>query len=247
MRIAATILILTAAAALASPWHALIARKKANAGGGSEGLSAALLDSAQVGATSAASTWTISNVDFGAAATDRVIVVCAGVRSVSSFAFDVATIGGVNVQGSELASVYNGASVNYFHSYVFAAVVPTGTTGTIELSGTQNMSWGDVSVYRLTGYSSTPYDTAVHEQLSTTIDVSTNGFLVGCGASAPTGPNATMTGLSEDRDVLTAANDDVFASGSFTATTPESGRTIRINLGDGTYDAAAFASFEVLP
>lgn len=32
MRIAATILILTAAAALASPWHAVIARKKANAG-----------------------------------------------------------------------------------------------------------------------------------------------------------------------------------------------------------------------
>lgn len=36
MRIAATILILTAAAALASPWQMLLARKKANAGGGDE-------------------------------------------------------------------------------------------------------------------------------------------------------------------------------------------------------------------
>jgi len=183
--------------------------------------------------------WLTVDANLGDPADDRLIVLCIMRRTIAIS--DYVEIGGVIA-----SNIVSSSSGELCLSEIYVANVPNGTTGNILISLASPVKWMNFVAYRVTGASSTPSDTASHGGASTTINVASGGVIIGNGASATTGPAATMTGITEDYDVLTApsVNDDVAAAGSYQAVEGETDRTVRINMGNATYDVATFIALE---
>lgn len=134
--------------------------------------------------------YTFAGVDFGEAATNRLLIIAvAGGSTSTAIPLSSITIGGVSatihVQSDQSGNTRNG------HVGIASATVPTGTSGTIVV--TWNGGFGGTMVdmafalYRVTGLlSTTPTDTVSDSGASPSllIDRASNGFIVGAASAA---------------------------------------------------------------
>jgi hypothetical protein len=154
-----------------------------------------------LGSTSNLTTYSTAAVNFGAAdATRCIIIVSHTFSSTNNTTLSSATIGGV----SATVAVSNGASGGNYGTAISIARVPTGTSGTVDLTFAAGMSGVQFAVYRaLNIISTTAIDFASggtgNGLSSMTLDVEVDGLVIG-GATRNTGAN-TWTGVSEDYDV----------------------------------------------
>jgi len=150
------------------------------------------------GVRTTGTTHTYSAQNIGAAASDRIIVVCVAVRGSAPTSV---TIGG-NAMAQRATSV-NGSNWAGIYSLAF----PTGTTADIvvNLPGSQT---GSISVYNLTlgSASATPSDTDTANVASgtslnlTALTIPTNGFAVFAHMLPTSGGTTTWTNAISDVD-----------------------------------------------
>lgn len=151
-----------------------------------------------------ATTYTFSGQNLGAADTNRWIIVCvSGVTNVARSISSV-TVGGV----SATKLVQSEGSSVYRHNSIWAAHVPTGTTGDIVVTWSSGLLRCGYSAYSLTSVNAatTPFDTQSDNtlsgsDLSVSISSGTNGVVVasttGVGSTAQ---SFTWSGATEDYD-----------------------------------------------
>lgn len=98
---------------------------------------------------------TVSGVDFGTAASDRTIVICYAAKGTGSATISGVTIGGVTADiDATMADRY---------SHVIArAAVPTGTSGAVTVTMSQNVGNFSIVAYRLVGAPVAVADVALH-------------------------------------------------------------------------------------
>lgn len=153
-----------------------------------------------LGSTSNLTTYSTAAVNFGAADDTRCIIIVSHTFAASNnTTLSSATIGGV----SATIAVSNGASGGNYGTAISIARVPTGTSGTVDLTFAAGMSGVQFAVYRaLNIVSTTAIDFASggtgNGLSSMTLDVEADGLVIG-GATRNTGGN-TWTGVAEDYD-----------------------------------------------
>ena len=153
------------------------------------------------------STYTFSSVAFGAAHPSRVVYWAGGgigngaLRTVSSV-----TIGGVT------ATVMHSSTVGTSRVDIYAALVPTGTTGDIVVtySGTMFNCGGAVwsAVDAIAGTTAFHTAATTTDAASININVDTLGYAIGV-SFANGGTSCTWTGLTEESDTLIEAGNNV--------------------------------------
>lgn len=136
----------------------------------------------------------IAGVNLGAAAADRTIIIIMG--QWTSPTMTSATIGGQAVTWDISRSTNP-------HLYIGRASVPSGTTGTVALNWTGNVSpvRSGFALYRVTGGAVAVSDTGVagpSASPSTTVTVPTGGFMV--AGSYVYGSGCSWSGITEDFD-----------------------------------------------
>lgn len=191
--------------------------------------------------TTDGSSFTFSNVAFGAAATGRLIVVTIGtsssaatVRTISS-----ATIGGVAATVNRSVSM---AAASFRSVHVISAVVPTGTTGSVVVNWSGTMTRMAIAVYRgipLSG--STPHATnsagdgssAGVTSRNITLGIKAGGFAVFAGSignvTTATASNSGSDTLVEYLETSTSENAGTYASYA-ASTTQDTTATLTMNL-----------------
>lgn len=169
------------------------------------------------GVTDSASktTYTFSSVSIGVAASDRLVVVCANPNGTSVTSISSMKIGGITASLAVQTQTNNGVSAIWF------AVVPTGTTGTIEVVCNAAASRCRIDVYRVVGASNTtsPYNSsssASDAVLSRSVGVQTIAGCVVVSASAVEGGSGTTwsSGVTENSDVTAGVPTRTFAVAS---------------------------------
>lgn len=154
--------------------------------------------------------YTFSSVTFGAAASDRLLIMALGGGSSSNgVTLGSVTIGGVSAtihaQANNTGNTRNG------HAAVVSALVPSGTSGDIVVTWIPTfeafMLDMAYALYRVTGLASaTPTDTATASGASPTmsIDRANLGFIVAAGsaqgASSNTWPSPMVTDIDSNTD-----------------------------------------------
>lgn len=154
---------------------------------------------------SALTTYTITGVDFGAADSNRRIVIAFASRSGNSgHSVSSATIGGV----SATIAAQHTANVGGGHSLVavLSAEVPTGASGTVAVTLSNGAVRAGFGVYRIISNSalavadSTSADTVSTGSaisLSATVDVE-KGALIAVAITFTTGPTLSFSGIAND-------------------------------------------------
>lgn len=199
-------------------------RSAGGGGGGAPSPSASF-----IAVTHGNNTGVFAGVSFGAALSTRRVVVAVhwgeGTihRSLSS-----ATIGGV----AATIHVQRGhtGGVTGLGSAIISAAVPTGATGTVDLTFAGAITDCSIGVYRLTGMNSSPTDTGSDQTtvttgtLSVTVTVPTAGIVIAAytGSTNTVGTGVTFGNATERYD---AAN-TVRVGGAFTSGLLAGGRTI---------------------
>lgn len=151
-----------------------------------------------------------TSVDFGAAAADRYIILGLGRHGLNEMDLAI-TIGGVTATKLGESQQENG-NPNYVNGEVWIAAVPTGTSGTINVSASASWSALVVSVTVAYGINPAAFDTATWGATSTslstdTINVPAGGLVVAgvgygslatnrSGAAAAKGYDSTQTSLT---------------------------------------------------
>lgn len=141
--------------------------------------------------------------NFGAPASDRLIVGCISYRRNAALGISGITIGGVAAAG------VIGSATATDDAYIFWARVPTGNSGTVAM--TMNSSGADLVLYRITGQlSDTPvgsgYQTA-GSPLSETITVGARAALISaCSAGAGSNTWGGTAGIIPDHYLSPAAS-----------------------------------------
>jgi hypothetical protein len=183
-------------------------------------------------------------VGFGDADADRVIVLSLQRRHASAEASVTVTIGGVTAT-QHTSQKSSSTTTAHLYSDVYSAAVPTGTSGTVELTGASATVWMAFGVYRLVGFSQTPTDTYSENDtvnFSDTLTTVDGDFVVGSVASNLEGPSTAWTGLAEDYD------NDVGADGPSGASAVASGTTQALTADiSGGNTAFCSASAAALP
>lgn len=148
--------------------------------------------------------FTFSNKSLGVAATDRKIIV--GIYGFDSNAGG--TIDSVTVAGNTATEIVSVSDTPSDHSLaaIYIADVPTGSTGDVVVTFSENFFDCGITVYRMTGAtSSTAHDTATDSgataSLSATIDIPANGAAVAFTGFSLLIGSAMWSGLTEDTDV----------------------------------------------
>lgn len=186
--------------------------------------------------------YTFSAQNLGAAASNRYIVVAIGARK--SVAANT-TISSVTIGGESATYIIEraaAASSASNHSAIYAASVPSGTTGDVVITFADTMLRCGIALYRETDISLTAHDTDVG--VGTTamaIDVDTNGIVIGCGFSAAN-TTASWSGMDSDAYINIESN-VTFSYGTHVGTTPESARALNTTFGTNTNTVKCAASF----
>lgn len=149
-------------------------------------------------------TFDFLSVDFGAADADRIIVVGVGAYDGGS---DMApmvsvTIGGITATVAVQASVINGFG-NQAIAALYAAAVPTGTSGTVSVVFTAAGGGCGIGVYRLLGADGVAAsDTAsdIATPYSQTVTVPDGGYVIGVGFTNASTTTHTWGNLTETYD-----------------------------------------------
>jgi hypothetical protein len=177
-----------------------------------------------------ASGTTFSSVDFGTAASDRNIIVFVVTWD---GAVTGMTIGGVTA--TEISGdVFSDFAI---HCNAFYASVPTGTTGNIVLT-TTNTAESGIIVYNAFGGSLKNHDTFFSSG-NPTIDISLNvdasDAVMAMATNANSVNSITWTGVTADPGTpLDMRSDEYIYSGSDTASTSETPRTVTAVISTGS-------------
>lgn len=147
---------------------------------------------------SVSTTHTYASQSFGSAFSGRIIVVVAAMQSNSTAITSATmTIGGIAATQAIFLNHSNLKAVA-----IFAASVPTGTTGTVAVTTNQNMFGSAIAVYNLANVTSvTATDTGSNQAdpAIVPLDVSAGGVAVGVVMDVSAG-TYTWTNLSENAD-----------------------------------------------
>lgn len=161
-------------------------------------------------------TYTFAGQSFGAAASDRHIIVAAGGgHGTSTISLLSITIGGV--AATLHVNVNNNGNTRNGHAAIASVALAAGTSGSIVVeydpgAGISVMQECVISVYRATNLSSgTPFDTASASAAgSLLIDIPANGFLIACAASvsgsAHTWPSPMVNDIDTGLDGVQLSN-----------------------------------------
>lgn len=214
--------------------------------GASGGVSFARTD-LDVGTFGASTTVTWSGLDFGAAASDRVMVATVHWRITNAVTPSGVTIGGETATFEHVEAI----SGVYFAATLAWAAVPTGTTGSVSVSGVPAVGGSHaVSVYRMTGCSATADSsgTDATDPVSYALTTTSGGIVVGAATNSATG------GTNADWSASTVAvedlegnfgTDDTYTTAYGTATGTSA--TPNCNFTSGSVSVGAFAAFPPLP
>jgi hypothetical protein len=178
------------------------------------------------------SSYTFSGVSFGTENQQRYVIV-----SVYGSAGTAPTSATVTIGGVSATALIASNSRNFY-----IAKVPTGTSGTVVVTFSSATNECVISSYSVVGLqSTTPVDTkdvsvANNTTISTTINVSSNGFVLGLVGITNSSPlrTTTWTGLNKVGDTLI---NTVTAANAFQANlAAQTGRTVTSVASGGTPD-----------
>jgi hypothetical protein len=164
--------------------------------------------------------YSFASTAFGTAAADRQVIAVVLSRAGATVDAPTVTLGGVSA--SLLMSLAGGDAGNgYDGRFIFAASVPTGTTGTVAITYLATQVRCKVIVFRLVGASTTAHATATGttNNSAITANVPANGCALAAvsGGTSSGSPVTAFTGLTERSDgllesALNAGASDDFAS-----------------------------------
>lgn len=171
-------------------------------------------------------THTYSSVGLGTARGDRRIILTVGY--VSSGLLSGVTINGQSA--TKCVEAENGG-----HSEIWIASVPSGTSGSVVLTFSDDTNYSAIAVYSAKGLvSATPADTDTDDVGTTnlSLDIAARGILVATAYANSGGSSgsATWTGAAEDYDLMLPGgfgSERRHSGSSYTATAAETGRAIQ--------------------
>lgn len=194
-----------------------------------------------------ATAYTFSSQSLGTADADRYIIVGIVSRDTGqSTTLDSVTIGGVSA-----TIVVNHRNLDGGGNTSFAAIavanVPTGTTGDVVVTFSQETLRCGIGMWRTVGIDTTPTDTggSSADDPTTSLDVSAGGIAVGIAMASNGTSTTTWAGLTEDWDDSTDVESTTYTGASDDFATIQSGLTVTANLTtpEAGNSAGAFASF----
>ncbi len=181
-----------------------------------------------------AADYDFTNVAIGAAATDRIVVICGNTGDDgTTHTQDSMTINGV----SATKLVTQNSTTNYQIASIWAAAVPTGTSVTVNFVTSIVVNAKMLMVYSVYGASITPVDSATDisgqvVNLDLTIPAGGAGFCTEILSIAGV-QTFTYVGMTEDEDSGNGTNDRESTCGSIVSATALTNRTVNI-----THDGA---------
>ena len=173
-----------------------------------------------------ASSFSANNVNIGAAAANRMIIV--GIQTGQSTELsgvDSCTIGGVTAT-KLLSAVLPGFSFQFID--IWYAIVPTGTTATIAFTTIDTAIDPEIGVYRVLNASTTLFDSTAVFELSSAPGLAANtnteasGGVIAFAYSSGGSHTHDWTGTTKDFEILN------FSGSHHEATTTESPRSISV-------------------
>jgi hypothetical protein len=172
--------------------------------------------------------------DLGTPAEDRILFVVLHTEAAPS---DTGTVTIAGVTATKYASAFDPG--DGWIGAVYGANVPTGTTGTINITFGSAVDIVGIGTFRATGIGTSPtaYDTSsdIDDVVSMSVDVPQGGILI-AGASFFVGSAVTTVGVTEDYDAEIVAFGPWGVAGSASGLSQESNRTVSFDGGTG--DAA---------
>lgn len=180
-------------------------------------------------------TYQFTNENFGSEDSTREIICVAAWRSSTTTArtISAATIGGetadVHIEASDTTGI-----TTYMSMGIFSANVPTGTSGTVQLSLSGSCIRCAIGVFRAINLQSrTPHDTAsdTEDVLNMSLDIPAQGLLA-AGSFFNSNNAVTSSGLTEDWDEDFGEGADRLAGGSASDLIQETGRSISFDGSD---------------
>jgi hypothetical protein len=190
-----------------------------------------------------ASSYTFTSADIGTADADRTVVVAVASRkSGATTTITGVTVGGVSA--TELVQVSNFAT-NTCVAGLYAINVASGTSADIVVTFADPMLRCGIGVYRCTGISTTPNDTATSATsgASVNVDVTAGGAAIGVASAGTTSqPACTWTVVGEHYDGRIGAEVSIHSGASAEFA---SGATVSpsVTIVSPTEPAAAYASW----
>lgn len=168
-------------------------------------------------ATPSTTSHTFSGVNFGIAFSDRVLIACTGLTTTGQGVLDQTscTIGGVSATGGDAGEFLAGGPT--CGGGVWAAAVPSGTSGDVTLNWTSSTGQAVALILlSVSGISVTPDDETSDwvggsgtssTSASSSIDIPSNGLLVTSMVHAQAVPTDTvMTGVTKREEVYFGTN-----------------------------------------
>ena len=187
--------------------------------------------------------YTLAALAIGAASADRIVVV--GITLATSTSGFPRSITGVTIGGIAATQIAHVLGTQWMTAAIFAAVVPSGTTATVEITLNGNAGRIACDVWTMTEASITPADTATDSNASSdpsvSIDIPAGGACIACAGSAAV-TTTSWSGLTEDADAaLEAFTTHTAASDTFVAA--QTGKSVSANFAFNDDNAMAVASF----
>jgi len=177
-------------------------------------------------ALAAANPMSFTGKSFGSTCNNRIISVgTVSENNTGSATVTAVTIGGVSA--TQIAT----QDVAQDHAAIWAALVPTGTTGTIAVSFSGTNGLAGIFVYRICDASITPTQTATgsngNPTSSLTLNVAANGVAMSVvNMRVNSATTYSWTGLAKDADLTADPNDIYAGAASKTFTTTQTGLSI---------------------
>lgn len=172
---------------------------------------------------------------------DQTRIILVGVTAQSASAPTISSFIIAGVTATQVATVANAGG----RTSLYAAKVPTGTTGTI--SYTTSVGTGSIiNVYAMHGFDSlTPASTAtgINASINLSSNVQSDDIVLGIGSCIDVGGDTVWTGLTENYDTkhFIVARDYLVTSASMKATATENPRTITCAMAAANYRCAVLA------
>lgn len=148
--------------------------------------------------------------NFGAASAGRVIVAAFGITGPAGNSISAVNIGGI--AATQIVDNTFGGSSSGDHAAIWAAIVPSGTSGTVNATYTGGLTAFGVTVYAITGLSGvSPFGSPLSTSASGgaasgSLGVKSNGVAIGVGLGTRAGGMSySWSGLSQNTNFSPAA------------------------------------------
>ena len=194
-------------------------------------------------------TYTFASQNLGTASGDRYIIVGVTARDFGTTAKSISSVTVGGVSATQVVGV-QGAGSGTTISALWIAAVPTGTTGNVVVTFSEQFIKCDIALWAATAINSTATDTATDtvvsgNDLSGAVDVTANGAVIAIGATDADARTSTWTGVTEDGEYATGgsffsaswASDEFASAQTVTAT-----QTFSAAVSNPSFVVAAFAT-----